>query len=180
MPFAASDIDNEESDEEVDEDGESKGKEDGVSPEERKKKSDELWARLKEDNENNKTRDDKDNKDDKDCRNTSTSSFEKSVKVDSNSKDSFATLKTATSSVGKRNLSQLVSNLKKKPKVGTLFQSKIDWEDFKKEEGIEDEMKQATTRKDGFIERQAFLSRADLRQFEIEKSIRAKERKPPK
>ena len=75
-------------------------------------------------------------------------------------------------------LTDFVSNLGKKNKIGTLQKSKIDWDSFKRDQGIEDELKQATLSKDGYVERQAFLSRADVRQFEIEKSIRSKIRKP--
>lgn len=75
-------------------------------------------------------------------------------------------------------LKDFVSNLGKKNKIGTLQKSKIDWDSFKRDQGIEDDLKQATLSKDGYVERQAFLSRADVRQFEIEKSIRSKIRKP--
>lgn len=64
----------------------------------------------------------------------------------------------------------------KKPKISTLQKSLIDWNNFKKDEGIVDELNQHNKSKDTFIERQAFLQRTDLRQFEIEKEVRAKNR----
>jgi len=57
-----------------------------------------------------------------------------------------------------------------------LDKSKLDWDTFKKKEGIEDDLKQQA--KSGFLEKQAFLARTDLRQFENEKSLRVKP--PPK
>lgn len=64
----------------------------------------------------------------------------------------------------------------KKPKMSTLQKSLIDWKDFKKKEGIEEELQQHNKSKDAYVERQAFLQRADVRQFEIEKDVRAKRR----
>jgi len=64
----------------------------------------------------------------------------------------------------------------KKPKINTLQKSLLDWDSFKKDEGIEDELSQHTKSKNTFIERQAFLQRTDVRQFELEKEVRAKNR----
>lgn len=50
----------------------------------------------------------------------------------------------------------------------------MDWDKFKKEQKIEDELTLQT--KDGFLEKQAFLQRADERQFEVEKGLRDKKR----
>jgi hypothetical protein len=69
-----------------------------------------------------------------------------------------------------------VLNELKKPKISTLQKSIIDWNNFKKDEGIEDELNQHNKSKNTFIERQAFLQRTDVRQFEIEKEVRAKNR----
>lgn len=167
-----------------------------------KKRSDELWSMLKEDSNSNNSG--SNNLTTTAATATSTAVAGKTIsssttatndnnKLGSSLKPSTLTSNTSTGcsisvpkfkpvsalQSNKRNLSDLVSNLKKKPKVGTLLQSKMDWDDFKKKEGLEDELRQAINRKDGYIERQAFLSRADLRQFEIEKSIRDKIRKPP-
>ena len=72
-------------------------------------------------------------------------------------------------------LGSLLDQLKK-PKMSTLQKSLIDWKDFKKNEGIEEELQQHNKSKDAYVERQAFLQRADVRQFEIEKDVRAKRR----
>ena len=57
-----------------------------------------------------------------------------------------------------------------------LFQdkSKHDWEGFKTAEGIDEELQIHNRGKQGYIERKQFLERTDLRQFEIEKSMRLK------
>lgn len=73
-------------------------------------------------------------------------------------------------------LSGILGSLKK-PKMSTLTKSLHDWNDFKKKENLEEELDQHRRSKDSFIERQAFLGRTDLREFEREKSIRDHERK---
>ncbi|KAK4876951.1 hypothetical protein RN001_009457 [Aquatica leii] len=69
-------------------------------------------------------------------------------------------------------LSSVLNQLGKKTKINTLEKSKLDWDKFKKEEQIEDELSAYSKSKDGYLERQDFLQRADVRRFEIEKNIR--------
>lgn len=64
----------------------------------------------------------------------------------------------------------------KKSKTSTLEKSKQEWGQFKKEEGLEEELDQHNRSKDAYVERQAFLLRADLRQFENEREIRERDR----
>ena len=71
-------------------------------------------------------------------------------------------------------LSSLVSRLGNKKKESTLIKSKNDWQRYKEDEGIVEELTEHTKSKDSFVEKQAFLQRADLRQFEQEKSVRDK------
>lgn len=66
----------------------------------------------------------------------------------------------------------------KKMKMSTLEKSKLDWECFKEQEGISDELAIHNRGKDGYIERKAFLERVDYRQFELEREIRLKNMKP--
>ncbi|XP_062442085.1 craniofacial development protein 1 [Rhea pennata] len=66
----------------------------------------------------------------------------------------------------------------KKQKMSTLEKSKLDWENFKEEEGIGEELAIHNRGKDGYIERKAFLERVDHRQFEIERDIRLSRMKP--
>jgi len=74
-------------------------------------------------------------------------------------------------------LASVVGQFAKKQKMGCLDKSKLDWNSFVKEEGIDEELKTHNKGKDGFVEKQMFLERADLRQFEVEKSMREKVRR---
>ncbi|XP_077452568.1 craniofacial development protein 1 isoform X2 [Stigmatopora argus] len=66
----------------------------------------------------------------------------------------------------------------KKQKISTLEKSKMDWDAFKHEEGIADELAIHNRGKDGYVERKNFLERVDHRQFEMEKAVRLKNMKP--
>lgn len=66
--------------------------------------------------------------------------------------------------------------LNKKQKLSTLQKSMLDWNSFKKDEGIEEELDQHRRGKDSYVDKQAFLQRSDLRQFEIERDIRLSSR----
>lgn len=83
--------------------------------------------------------------------------------------------------VRKSNPCDLLKNLKsvdkknqKKPTI--LEQAAQDWNKCKVEEKLEDELKQATKSKSGYLDRQNFLQRSDLRQFEKEREIRDRTR----
>lgn len=60
----------------------------------------------------------------------------------------------------------------KKQKMSTLEKSKMDWDAFKSEEGITDELAIHNRGKEGYVERKNFLERVDQRQFELEKTVR--------
>jgi len=81
---------------------------------------------------------------------------------------------TAAASTPNNNMSSILESLKGKKKITTIQKSTLDWGKYKKEEKLEDELEQQ--RKDGYLEKQAFLQRADLRQFEVERGARLKER----
>ena len=66
----------------------------------------------------------------------------------------------------------------KKPKLGCLDKSKMDWNKYVAEEGIKEQLETYNKGKDGYVEKQMFLERADYRRFEIEKEAREKTRKP--
>ncbi|XP_077787941.1 craniofacial development protein 1 isoform X2 [Podarcis muralis] len=66
----------------------------------------------------------------------------------------------------------------KKQKLSTLEKSKLDWETFKEEEGIGEELAIHNRGKEGYLERKAFLERVDHRQFEHEREIRLSNMKP--
>ncbi|XP_077425717.1 craniofacial development protein 1 isoform X2 [Vanacampus margaritifer] len=65
----------------------------------------------------------------------------------------------------------------KKPKMSTLEKSKMDWDAFKYEEGISEELAIHNRGRDGYVERKNFLERVDHRQFEMEKEVRLKNMK---
>ncbi|KAK1125313.1 hypothetical protein K0M31_005685 [Melipona bicolor] len=69
-------------------------------------------------------------------------------------------------------ISSVLGQLGKKAKISTLEKSKLDWDNYKKQENLEEEISTHNKGKDGYLERQDFLQRADLRQFEIEKQLR--------
>lgn len=69
-------------------------------------------------------------------------------------------------------LGSVLSQLTKKTKLSVLEKTKIDWDGFKDGEGISEELQTHNRGRDGFLERRDFLERTDLRQFEIEKSLR--------
>lgn len=66
----------------------------------------------------------------------------------------------------------MLQQIHKKPKISTLEKSRLDWNLFKRSEDIEEEL--ALHNKDGFLEKQAFLQRTDVRQFEKEREVRLK------
>ncbi|XP_076750003.1 yeti [Xylocopa sonorina] len=70
-------------------------------------------------------------------------------------------------------ISSVLGQLGKKAKISTLEKSKLDWDNYKKQENLEEEISTHNKGKDGYLERQDFLQRADLRQFEIEKQLRS-------
>ncbi|CAB3381856.1 Hypothetical predicted protein [Cloeon dipterum] len=79
---------------------------------------------------------------------------------------------------GKGGLAGILSQIKGKgTKLSTLEKSKMDWQNFKAQQGIEEEIQTHNRGKQGYLERQDFLERADLRRFEIEKQMRATARK---
>jgi len=85
----------------------------------------------------------------------------------------------ATSSTTKRpgGLAGVVGSITKKPKMGCLDKSKLDWNQFVQEKNIREELSTHNKGKDGYVEKLEFLERADLRQFEQEKALREKTRK---
>lgn len=75
-------------------------------------------------------------------------------------------------------LEDLLSSLKKK-KMSTLQKSQLDWQNYKEKEGLEDELKQATKKKDGYLDRKAFLERTEIREFERDREERLKRLQKP-
>ncbi|XP_014243170.1 craniofacial development protein 1 [Cimex lectularius] len=77
---------------------------------------------------------------------------------------------------GRGGIASILGQLGKKGKLSTLEKSKLDWDRFKKDEGIDEDLEMYNKGKNGYLERQDFLQRTDLRQFEIEKNMREAKR----
>ncbi|XP_023946672.2 uncharacterized protein LOC112052020 [Bicyclus anynana] len=73
-------------------------------------------------------------------------------------------------------LSDLLGQLKNKNTLSTLEKSKLDWNTYKKEEGVEDEIASINKGKSGYLDRRDFLERTDMRQYEIERDLRMSKR----
>lgn len=71
-------------------------------------------------------------------------------------------------------LNSLVSRLTKRPKMTVLNKTSLDWNKFKKDNSIEEDVKNEAKSED-FLGKQDFLTRADHKQFELEKDIRAQQ-----
>jgi len=71
-------------------------------------------------------------------------------------------------------LDKVVGQIGIKKGISTLEKSSFDWDKFKKEKGLEEELDKYA--KDGYVEKQDFLQRVDLRQFEKEKEERNRQR----
>lgn len=69
-------------------------------------------------------------------------------------------------------LNSILGQINKKNKITVLEKTKLDWDHFKKAEGLNEELQTFNKGKDGFLEKQDFLQRTDVRQFEIEKNLR--------
>lgn len=69
-------------------------------------------------------------------------------------------------------LSSVLGHIGKKNKLSVLEKTHLDWSGFKEKEGIDEELQTHNKGRDGFLERQDFLERTDLRRFEIEKNMR--------
>lgn len=74
-------------------------------------------------------------------------------------------------------LGSILGQIGKKNKLSVLEKTKLDWTSFKKKQGIEEELQVHNKGRDGYLERQDFLQRTDVRRFEIEKSLREVTRK---
>lgn len=74
-------------------------------------------------------------------------------------------------------LSSVLGQIGKKNKLSVLEKTALDWTGFKRTEGIDEELQTHNKGRDGYLERQDFLQRTDLRQFEIEKSMRQTNRR---
>ena len=73
----------------------------------------------------------------------------------------------------KTGLDKLLDDIKGPQNLSTVGKSNMDWKDYKKEKGLDEELEIAA--KDGYISKQEFLQRVDHRQFEQERDDRLRE-----
>ncbi|XP_037811531.1 craniofacial development protein 1 [Lucilia sericata] len=88
------------------------------------------------------------------------------------------TIPTAATGSAGGGLGSILNQLGKKKKLSVLEKSQMDWKSFKQTEGIDEQLQTFNKGKDGYLERQDFLQRTDIRQFEIEKNLRQSTRRP--
>ncbi|XP_017079830.2 LOW QUALITY PROTEIN: craniofacial development protein 1 [Drosophila eugracilis] len=81
-------------------------------------------------------------------------------------------LSTLKSRLNESAIGSFMNNFPKKRKLSVLEKSQLDWKNFKIDEGIDEQLRAHNRGKEGYLERQDFLQRTDLRQFEIEKNLR--------
>ncbi|XP_057291945.1 craniofacial development protein 1-like [Hydractinia symbiolongicarpus] len=67
-------------------------------------------------------------------------------------------------------LSSVLGAIDKKKKISVLDKSKYDWDNYKSESGLEDELR--SNRNSGYLDRQEFLQRVDFKQWENEREMR--------
>lgn len=80
--------------------------------------------------------------------------------------------KSRGSGGGSGGLASVLGQIGKKNKLSVLEKTQIDWSGFKNKEGIDEELQTFNKGRDGYLERQDFLQRTDVRQFEREKDMR--------
>lgn len=67
--------------------------------------------------------------------------------------------------------------MNKKSNLTVLQKTSLDWNKYKSEQGISEELQNYNKGRGGFIERQKFLQRSDVRSYEIERDLRMSKRK---
>eukprot|EP00099_Drosophila_melanogaster_P002285 NP_001137537.1 yeti, isoform A [Drosophila melanogaster] len=89
---------------------------------------------------------------------------------------SVSTLGKIKRSSAEKSIGTMINKFEKKKKLTVLERSQLDWKIFKQDEGIDELLCSHNKGKDGYLDRQDFLERTDLRQFEMEKKLRLSRR----
>eukprot|EP00041_Stephanoeca_diplocostata_P012231 m.204081 g.204081 ORF g.204081 m.204081 type:complete len:293 (+) comp18870_c2_seq6:387-1265(+) len=97
----------------------------------------------------------------------------KVVDEDSKEAKSFAAAQTKANTTTSA-LGNLLQSIKKKSTMSTVTKTQLDWDSFKEKEGISEEL--AAHNKNGYLEKQAFLARADERAHDNEIKLRDAQR----
>lgn len=75
-----------------------------------------------------------------------------------------------------KGLDSLLKEISGPSKLSTVAKTSADWDSFKVDTGIDDQLEQQAQSKDAFLVKKDFLNRVDHRQFEHERSKRDTER----
>jgi Bucentaur or craniofacial development len=82
----------------------------------------------------------------------------------------------ANSSNSRGGLDTLLQELDGPSKLSTVAKTSADWDQFKTQEGLEDDLTKQAQGKNAFLQKKDFLQRVDARRFEVEKQVRDAER----
>ncbi|CAM9937103.1 unnamed protein product [Ectocarpus sp. 13 AM-2016] len=82
----------------------------------------------------------------------------------------------AAAGAKKGGLDNVLAALDGPKSISTVTKSSMDWETYKAAEGIEGDMEQATKDGKGYLNKQDFLQRCDVRKFETELEARQSKR----
>ncbi|CAH8864445.1 unnamed protein product [Trichobilharzia szidati] len=69
-------------------------------------------------------------------------------------------------------LQNLKSTVNKLPRLSTLEKSRLDWKQYVQKESLEDDLKAHNKGKDGYLERQAFVSRTSEREYQYRQELK--------
>lgn len=78
--------------------------------------------------------------------------------------------------VKRSGLGDVLIEMTKKKKISTIDKTVLDWNSFKNEHDLHEELETFNKGKGGYLKRMEFLQQADVRQFEQEKEMRQSKR----
>jgi Bucentaur or craniofacial development len=91
--------------------------------------------------------------------------------------DIAATAKQAAAGKPQKGLDDVLASLTDAKSISTVTKSSLDWDKYKEVEGIEEDLATVTKDGAGYLHRQDFLNRVDVRQYEADRDQRASKRK---
>jgi len=95
--------------------------------------------------------------------------------VEKSSMEAKNIIQDAEKEKGKSALDKIVGELKNPKKaLSAVEKSTYDWDKYKDEKGLNEQLQDAS--KDGYVEKQQFLQRVDMRKFELEREERERAR----
>lgn len=94
----------------------------------------------------------------------------KTVAADSREAKAFAAKKASQAQPKSSGLSSILTQMSKKATMSTISKSQLDWEGYKQNAGIEEDLKNHN--KDGYLEKVGFMQRAEMREHELKLAAR--------